>query len=182
MEIALWRSSSVGSPVVRAGSSIRNAKSRVSVVSRSEHLALLRWSSGELLQRQPSNRGPTGRDSRSSSRQFSKRGRSAQVRALARGCCGLDRWIYPTASSLSCMASRSDGRVERGRPNRHPLLPRPVLHPILNASTFLGALGGTAPCATKAVPSSGKPGIPVPTMPFSPRGGRSRSRPERHTT
>jgi hypothetical protein len=56
----------------------RKAKSRVSVVSRSEHLALLRWSSGELLQRQPSNRGPTGRDSRSSSRQSSKCGRFAQ--------------------------------------------------------------------------------------------------------
>lgn len=46
----------------------RNAKSRVSVVSSSEHLALLPWSSGGLLQPQPSNRGPTGRDSRSSSR------------------------------------------------------------------------------------------------------------------
>jgi hypothetical protein len=32
-------------------SNARNAKSRVSVVSHSEHLALLRWSSGELLQR-----------------------------------------------------------------------------------------------------------------------------------
>ena len=101
MEIALWRSSSVGSPLIQAGSSIRNAKSRVSVVSRSEHLALLRWSSGELLQRQPSNRGPTGRDSRSSSRQFSKRGRSAQVRAFAWGCYGPDHWTYPTASSGS---------------------------------------------------------------------------------
>ena len=42
------------------------------------HLALLRRSSGELLERRPSNRGPTGRDSRSSSRQSSKRGRFAQ--------------------------------------------------------------------------------------------------------
>ena len=54
-------------------------KSRLRGLPQRANLALLRWSSGELFQRQPSNRGPTGRDSRSSSRQFSKRGRSAQV-------------------------------------------------------------------------------------------------------
>jgi hypothetical protein len=77
--------------------------------SNSEHLALLRRLSGWLFQRRPSNRGPTGRDSRSSSRQFSKCGRSAQGRAQARNTGALARCRHGCPRAVDVDMKRPSG-------------------------------------------------------------------------